>query len=178
MADPVTLDMAKRQCSIHGSDATFDALLTMYIAPAVDFVENRSGQLLVQRSVTEAFSGFGSYLELSKRPVISVTGASYYDEAGTAQTLADTDLLPLIGVNPVRVYPASSWPSVKSNTPVTVTYLAGYTDEERPQGLIMAALLLIGHWFANREAVVIGEVSSELQLSVDALCMQKRPVFG
>lgn len=32
-----------------------------------------------------------------------------------------------------------------------------------------AMLLLIGHWYANRESVVIGSISSELPMAVNAL---------
>ncbi|SDO72583.1 Phage gp6-like head-tail connector protein [Halomonas shengliensis] len=35
--------------------------------------------------------------------------------------------------------------------------------------LTTAMLLLIGHWFENREAVVIGTITSELPLAVEAL---------
>lgn len=35
--------------------------------------------------------------------------------------------------------------------------------------LSTAMLLLIGHWYANRESVVIGSISSELPLAVDSL---------
>jgi len=35
--------------------------------------------------------------------------------------------------------------------------------------LTTAMLLLIGHWFENREAVVIGSTPSELPLAVEAL---------
>src|SRR5690554_3005952 len=35
--------------------------------------------------------------------------------------------------------------------------------------LTTAMLLLISHWFENREAVVIGTITSELPMAVDAL---------
>lgn len=41
-------------------------------------------------------------------------------------------------------------------------------------GIWAAMLLLIGHWYANREAVNVGNITSELPLGVDALLMQHR----
>ena len=41
-------------------------------------------------------------------------------------------------------------------------------------GIWAAMLLLIGHWYANREAVNVGIITSELPLGVEALLMQHR----
>jgi hypothetical protein len=38
----------------------------------------------------------------------------------------------------------------------------------------MTTLLLIGHWYANRETVVIGAASAEVPFAVEALCGQFR----
>lgn len=37
-----------------------------------------------------------------------------------------------------------------------------------------AMLLLIGHWYESREAVIVGTISSELPLAVDSLIMPYR----
>lgn len=37
-----------------------------------------------------------------------------------------------------------------------------------------AALLLVGHWAANREAVVVGEVSNEVQLGFERLLRYRK----
>ncbi|MDW2745141.1 head-tail connector protein [Atlantibacter subterraneus] len=62
---------------------------------------------------------------------------------------------------------------VESLTPVS-------EDTEPPRevlftsGIWAAMLLLIGHWYANREAVNVGNITSELPLGVEALLMQHR----
>jgi hypothetical protein len=38
-----------------------------------------------------------------------------------------------------------------------------------PQAIKQAALLLVGHWYANREAVSIGESVAEIPLAATAL---------
>lgn len=40
--------------------------------------------------------------------------------------------------------------------------------------VIQAILLLVGHWYANREAVVIGAVPSAVQLGVDRLLWYRK----
>ncbi|HFS7074847.1 head-tail connector protein, partial [Enterobacter hormaechei] len=40
-----------------------------------------------------------------------------------------------------------------------------------------AMLLLIGHWYANRESVVIGETVSQVPLAVEAL-LQPYRIYG
>lgn len=37
-----------------------------------------------------------------------------------------------------------------------------------------AMLLLIGHWYANRESVVVGTITSEVPMAVDALIIPYR----
>lgn len=43
--------------------------------------------------------------------------------------------------------------------------------------LRLAVLFLIGHWYANRESVVIGTITSEVPLTFDALIQQYRPTI-
>ncbi len=53
-------------------------------------------------------------------------------------------------------------------------------DKEPPRevlftpGIWAAMLLLIGHWYANREAVNVGNITSELPLGVEALLFRHR----
>lgn len=40
--------------------------------------------------------------------------------------------------------------------------------------VVQAALLLVGHWVSNREAVIVGEVSTEIQLGVERLLWYRK----
>ena len=65
---------------------------------------------------------------------------------------------------------------------VQVTFTAGFpgtgdspvTLENVPASLIHAQLMLIGHWYENRETSVIGEVPAELQQGFDHLANRFR----
>lgn len=57
----------------------------------------------------------------------------------------------------------------------------GYSDD--PDSILLkedvkaAMLLLIGHWYANRESVVIGETVTQAPLAVEAL-LQPYRIYG
>ncbi|MCU5775226.1 head-tail connector protein [Winslowiella arboricola] len=54
------------------------------------------------------------------------------------------------------------------------------TDEDRlllDDDIRAAMLLLIGHWYSNREAVVIGQATSEVPFAVEAL-LQPYRIYG
>lgn len=51
----------------------------------------------------------------------------------------------------------------------TVPEQMGFTPDVE-----QAVLLLVGHWYANREAVVIGTISSAVPLAVDRLLWYRK----
>lgn len=59
----------------------------------------------------------------------------------------------------------------------------GYAEEEDEDSILpdddvkAAMLLLIGHWYANREAVNIGNITSEIPFAVEAL-LQPYRIYG
>jgi uncharacterized phiE125 gp8 family phage protein len=54
-----------------------------------------------------------------------------------------------------------------------ISFVVGYgTPNDVPKEIKQAALLLIGHYYANREAV--GSVGSEIPLGVQALLNNRR----
>lgn len=170
MAEPVTLADAKAQLRV--LDTSEDALITSYIVAAREYVENLTGLILVQREVTETRERFGQFLQLNWRPVVSVDPIDYADSDGNAATFAD--FLP--SLYRARVYPLASFPSVQNNSEISITYTAGYAEGEAPQSLVQAILLLVGHWFANRETVT-RETVNEVPFAVEALCDQHRAVL-
>lgn len=82
---------------------------------------------------------------------------------------------------------------IKANAEAAVDYVEHYCDgslvieatpivegEAQPReilftaGIWQAMLLLIGHWYGNREGVNIGNITSEVPLGVDALLLRHR----
>jgi hypothetical protein len=66
----------------------------------------------------------------------------------------------------------------RSTVPATVRISgsAGFADGEAPE-LDQAALMLVAHWFVNREAVAVGATAAavELPLAVQMLIAPYRP---
>jgi uncharacterized phiE125 gp8 family phage protein len=110
-------------------------------------------------------------IRLWKGPVTAVVSVKYDDSEGVERTLADYRLIE--GTN-AKLLPAFgvSWPVTASGPgTVRIVYTAGYATDEVPSALDQAVLLLLGHYYANREAVHAGDRAGavELPLGVEAL---------
>jgi len=158
----VTLALVKQQLRITHSDE--DVLLAQYIASAKAWIERYTALNTEEAEVTDRFLSFGDYLTLTRGPFVELTGVSYLDTAGDPQTFADARF------QDGRLYaPLTGWPLVQPYSTIEVTYLAGYDPYNPvPEELVQAQLLLIGHWYQNREAVAEGTFN-ELPLAVEAL---------
>ena len=167
MAEPITLTQAKAHLRV--TDTSEDDYITALIPAARAWVENATGHVLVQRALTEQRDSFGDYIELHRRPIVSIDEVAYADTDGTAQTYAD--FVEQLDRFPARIYPElnGAWPSLWTYGGVTVTYTAGYEVGEEPPELIQAMYLLIGHWFATRVAVNVGNIVSQVPLAVESL---------
>jgi uncharacterized phiE125 gp8 family phage protein len=199
MTEPVSLALARAQCRIEADDTAEDALLSSYIGAARALVEDMTGLILVQRPVVEHFDGFvprlgtpfldddqwrrpsppqvygqpqGRPLALRAWPIASVDGVAYTDPDGTQQVLAGTRLVG--GAWPGALWPPAdaSWPSVREAEGVDVTLTAGFAGDAVPLQAVQAMLLLIAHWYQNREAVRAGDRAAavEIPLAAQALC--------
>jgi len=110
-------------------------------------------------------------IELPMPPLQSVTSLKYIDDAGVEQTMPTADYVVdaqhMIG----RIRPAhgTQWPSTLDDEgAVRITFVAGYGAAGAvPQPIKQAILLLVGHWWINREAV--GEAGGPHALAVEAL---------
>lgn len=177
MAEPVTLAEAKAQVRMV-DDNSEDTFLTALIAPARAYVEKVSTYTLVAGTRVFTFSQWGDYLEIYLRPITSVTTVAYVDEEGDDATYADY-LAPL-GAYPFRVFSGinDEFPTIADGSSITVTLAAGALDSASIEYLIAkrAILLLIGHWFENRETAVIGQASNEVDFAVREMLDTLRPL--
>ena len=78
------------------------------------------------------------------------------------------------------------WPNATATVPTTgavtryrATYPAGYAGAgdvwAAPADIQQAVPLLVGHWFENREAAVVGAIGAEVQLGLDWLLQSQTP---
>jgi uncharacterized phiE125 gp8 family phage protein len=171
----MSLAEAKAHCRVDHDDE--DAYLVALIEAATGHLDGYSGVLgraLLSQTWRQDFEDFGDVMRLPVGPVQSVTTVSYQDASGVDQTLASTEYVLLrddFG-DYVTLAANKSWPSVGERADaVKITYLAGSAGI--PVAIKHAALLLVGHWFANREAVSAGSMMAT-PMAVDALLTPHR----
>ena len=180
---PVTVAEMKEHLRIVDSTDD-DTYVGELIDVATTWCEDYCDRTFADTASTVAFVDFfGTRIELPRPPVrLNATAAnatvtiSYVDTGGTSQTLTwaesgtqqfrlDRDHVPGL------VYPKylEVWPSVRlDDKSVQITYLAGYGGAQLvPKPAHHAIKMLVGHWYANREAV--GSVGQDVPMGVAAL---------
>jgi len=104
----------------------------------------------------------------------SVTSISYTDTVGVSAEVPAGDYIVDSASEPGRVVlrSSASWPvaELQAAAGVVVRFVAGYgAAGDVPQSIKQAALLLVGHWYENRETIVVGTVQARLEFTVAAL---------
>ena len=174
-SEPVTLTEVKRHCNVVATDE--DTLLTALIAAARELVESMTSRALITQTWrVRLHTWFADGFQLPRPPLIAVTSIKYFDESETEQTLAanaylvDTDRQPgVLWWDDETVQP------VLDDRPngVSILYTAGYGAAAAvPNRAKQAILLLVGHWYKNREAV--GRAEGEVALTVERLVQSLR----
>lgn len=162
-----------------------DTLIAGLIAAATAHLDGWSGILgrcLVEQTWRQDYDDFRSCLRLPLFPVLSITSVKYVDTDGVEQTVDSANYVLLNDERGAYVEFADgySFPALNvGSAAVRITYVAGYGAASAvPQAIKQAMLLLIGHWYENREAVIVGTSQpSPLPLAVDALITPFRRIW-
>lgn len=179
--EPVTVAEQKLHSRID-TDAD-DTLLTAMITAARQALETETNRQFITATYTYTLEGFpGSYgAILLPRPALqSVTTVKYYDSTGTQQTLSSANYQVDTSSEPGRVAPAPllSWPSVQADryNAVEIVYTAGYGSSAGnvPQELRQAIMLLVSHWYENRETQRFGNIAADIAFGLDRLLWHYR----
>jgi uncharacterized phiE125 gp8 family phage protein len=178
---PVSTVEAKAHLRVDGDDDT--ALIGSLVAAATGHLDGYTGILgrcLVTQSWRQDFDEFSRVMRLPF-PVAGITSIVSVDDEGTTSSAiaaANYDLQHDGLGSFVRFIDTYAFPSGLAETrAVRVTFTAGYGAADAvPSALKAAILLLIGHWYGNREAVVTGTIATELPMAVAALIEPYRRV--
>lgn len=176
-SEPVTLAEAKAHLRVEATLTDEDELITSLIQAAREQVEDLTHRQLITATWNLRLDGFPDWaISLPRPPLQAVNSIKYYDTEGTlVETLAeDTDFLVDAASFVARIVPVpgGAWPATQDRPgAVIINYDAGYGDDaaDVPAKIRQAMLLLIGHLYENREAVLVGVSADELPLAVDAL---------
>jgi len=176
--EPVTLTEAKAHCRVDYTDD--DTLITSLIVAAREYCEEITRRAFITQTWDYKKDRFkGDEIDLPKGPLISVTSVKYIDNTGTEQTLATSEY-------DVRTYTSEQgeiglafskfWPVVRAvDDAVTIRFVAGYgAASDVPQAIKQAMLMLIAHWYENRESVIAGITASNVPQAVDMLLAPHR----
>lgn len=117
------------------------------------------------------FSDYAIEFPLSK--VTSVDSITFVDVTGEKVTLPEAQYAFDVNTVPARIVPSNggTWPYINSYSPgsITITFKAGeWNSDTVPASVKQAMLLLLGHWYANREAVT-DKAMTTLPMAVDCL---------
>lgn len=172
---PITLTEAKTHLRVDHSDE--DTLIQGLIDAAVSHLDGSAGVLgraMVTQTWQLDFDAFYPKMRLRPGNLLGITSISYFDNDNATQALSASIYSAFTDeIGPyVEEAPDQSWPSTYTRADaVRVTWTAGYgaTAASVPAAIRAAMLLMIGHWYANRETVNVGNITSEMPFAAAAL---------
>ena len=160
--EPLTLDEVKDTINIDTTCTGFDDLLFSYITAARQIVEAQTNYSLGVKTIDIYLDAFPQEIAVEVAPIATLSHVKYYDGANAIQTLSglayEADLLPF----PARIRPAHgyTWPSTYDRYDAVT--LRVVTSTGYPKPLLTAMKMIIGHWYENRQDVVVGHQANEI----------------
>lgn len=172
--EPITATEAKLHCRV--TDSTDDTKFADLITAAREYAEAVTGQAFASQTITAACDVFPveNYIELPKGPITTLTSLIYTDADGNAVDITADVAIDDFSMKPRLVLkPNKGWPgdTLYSVNPIKIVYVAGAAPSKQIKN---AMLLLIGHWYENREEVVVGQESFTVPMAAEAILQQNR----
>jgi uncharacterized phiE125 gp8 family phage protein len=171
--EPVTVAEAKAHLRIDASDE--DTLIASLILTSRLHLETALGLALITQGWRLLLDRWPltKDLEIPLRPLVSIDAVRVYPAEGAATVidadnyLADTDSVP-----PRLVRTGVIWPQPgKAANGVEIDFTAGYgaAASDVPTPLRQALLLLVAHWYENREPIAVGAPETAMPGAVSEL---------
>lgn len=172
----VAVEAARRNSRYDTVDE--DARFTELIAAATDYVQKQTDTGLITQTLSWKMDKFpcgAKWLYLPVWPVQSIVSITYKDQDNATQTIGSGSIVlrsQASGRGRIALADWAAWPACR-DTPdcVNIQFIAGFgsTTANVPDAFKQAILLLVSHWFENREAVLVGTSSKELEFAVGSL---------
>lgn len=181
---PITLGEVRSQLRVESFDD--DTLLGRLINTAVAYtdVTGSLGHAMISQKWAQWFGpNLSQSVRLQLGPVTQVHAVKYYDENGDLQTdtlnnyeVTGTSFNTLVG--PKEGF---SWPTTAQRSDaIRIEYTIGYgeTPSTVPETIRHALMLLVGHWYDNREQSVMDELSNIPFGYEQLIAMHRRCWYG
>lgn len=176
--EPIIVNDVKAQSIIEIVDD--DTVIDGHITAARQHIENITNRALVTQTWDLFLDWFPEVIEVPKSLLQSVTSISYVDTDGASQTLESSVYTVDTDTDPGRIYLAynQSWPSIRAiRHAITIRFVAGYGDANSvPRAIKQAMLLMVAHYYENREAVSPVQLN-DIPMGVHALLAPYRVAY-
>lgn len=180
---PVSLSEAKSHLRVDISDD--DALIHRQIKAIVHDLERRYNTAFITQTWTLYLDNWpGLAIELPRFPLQSVTSVKYTPYGGVAATFSSDSYTVDTYTKPGRVVldSRSAWPGdeLEDVNGIAVEFVAGYGNAENdvPDPIRQAILLILGNWYENRETLIVGaKFANAPDLNIDRLLMMNYREF-
>lgn len=171
---PVSVAEAKANSRISFSDD--DALVEALIGAATAHLDGYTGILcrcLVNQEWRQDFIDWGWRFRLPF-PDVSSVAITYRDQDNAEQTVSADQYEAVEDARGALIVFRDAFqdPGLYDDmvAPISVTFTAGYgAAADVPDAIKAAIKLLVGHWYENREASIVGMTAAELPMAVESL---------
>jgi len=185
--EPVTLAEAKAHLRVDTSDD--DNYIGTLITAAREWVEQYLDRTLVHTQWVMRFDKFPDSgiepVELPRPPMVlsgtaTAVTVTFTQEAGPTSTYSTAEYRVDRNATPGAILPiyGSTWtPHRQDDNAISVTWWAGYgaSGTSVPAAIRHAILMLVGHWYESRQAVIAtGAVPQEVPYGVQSLLDSQR----
>lgn len=174
-----TVDRVRHNSRI--SDKYDDQWIVDALASATDYCE-RALECCVARSnwrlTLDHFPASNGPIAIPLWPIHQITAIAYTNVNGANTSSNVIDIVQPVGLGRYLLQPkfGINWPEAQSPNGVRIEFSAGFEDLAAvPSTIQRAALMLISHWYENREAVLIGQTSKEIELGFSSMVEMVRP---
>lgn len=183
-AAPISLGEVRDQLRIEHFDD--DALLMRLINTAVAYTDVNGvlGHAMLSQKWGEWFGPNPTQtVRLNLGPVIQVDAVKYYDEDGVLQTdtLSNYEITGTSFNTVVGPSEGFNWPTIADRSDaIRIEYTIGYgtSASDVPQTLRHAMMLLVGHWYDNREQSGMDELANIPYGFDELVAMHRRCWYG
>jgi len=173
-AQPIDIADAKAHLRVEHSDD--DVLIDNLIKTAIAFVDVKGalGKAMISQTWREWYAPNPTQIVVSLGPVQSVSAIKYYDANNTLQTDTLSNYLVLGTSTRTTVKPKSgyNWPtSFVRDDAIAIEYVIGYGSSQTdvPATIKQALLMLVSHYYENRENELIGTISKTMPFGFEDL---------